>query len=86
VFSGLPVELLLVRLGACALQRRLELSLDPDEARVLHRRADAARYILGTRTRAFWLTMLELVSSGLEIRSILTRARALWLQGIVMHS
>lgn len=46
----------------------------PDEARVLHRRADAARYTLATRTRAFCLTLLELVFSDIRPQSSFTRA------------
>ena len=77
MFSGLRVELLLVRPGARALQRRLEPSLNSDEACVLRRQADAARYTPGTRTRAFWWIMLGLVFSGVKARSVFTRARAL---------
>ena len=45
-----------------------------DEARVLHAWADAIRSVLGIRTRAFWVTILEPVFSGLESRSFSTRA------------
>lgn len=83
MFSGLRVEPVLVRPGARALQSPLEPSLDLDEARVLHAWADATRSTLGIRTRAFWMTILELVFSGLELDRL---SPELCLQGVSMHS